>query len=78
MRMRLISLAVLCLTTAGPLTPPAYALSQQELIARIKDAGYSQVGDIKSTPEGMIVKARKDGRDVRLVVDSNGTIRERD
>jgi len=77
MWMRSISLAVLCLTTAGPLAL-AYALSQQDLIARIKEAGYSQVGDIKSTPEGMVVKARKDGRDVHLVVDSNGQIRERD
>jgi len=77
MWMRSISLAVLCLTTAGPLAL-AYALSQQDLIARIKEAGYSQVEDIKSTPEGMVVKARKDGRDVHLVVDSNGQIKERD
>jgi hypothetical protein len=77
MWIRSISSAVLCLMTAG-LLAPAYALSQQELVARIKEAGYSQVGDIKSTPEGMVVKARKDGRDVRLLVDSNGQIRERD
>jgi hypothetical protein len=77
MCIRSISLAILCFTTVG-LLPPAYALSQQDLVARIKEAGYSQVGDIKSTPEGMVVKARKDGRDVRLLIDSNGQIRERD
>ena len=76
MWMRSISLAAFCLTTC--LLAPAYALSQQELIAKIKEAGYSQIGDIKSTPEGMIVKARKDGRDVHLLVDSNGQIKERD
>lgn len=76
MSMRSISLAAICLTTTC-LLAPAYALSPQELIAKIKEAGYSQIGDIKSTPEGMVVKARKDGKDVRLVVDSNGQIKER-
>ncbi|HVX76306.1 MAG TPA: hypothetical protein VHB49_09270 [Bradyrhizobium sp.] len=77
MWMRPISLAAFCLTTIC-LLAPAYALSPQEIVAKIKEAGYSQIGDIRSTPEGMVVKARKDGRDVQLVVDSNGQIKERD
>jgi hypothetical protein len=74
---RSISLVVFYLTTTC-LLAPAYALSQQELIARLKEAGYSQIGEIKSTPEGMVVKAMKDGKEVHLAVDSNGQIRERD
>jgi hypothetical protein len=55
----------------------AQALTQQELVARLEAAGYSQIGEIKSTPEGMAVKAMKGGKEVSLVVDSGGQIRER-
>jgi hypothetical protein len=37
----------------------------------------SQVRDIKSTPEGIAVNAKKDGKDVSLVVDSTGQFKER-
>ena len=55
----------------------AHALTQEELVAKIQAAGYSQVSDIKSTAEGISVKAMKNGKDVRLVVDSSGQIKER-
>ena len=55
---------------------PASALPQDELVAKIQAAGYSQVSDIKSTAEGITAKAMKDGKEVRLVVDSNGQIKE--
>jgi len=55
---------------------PAYALTQDELVAKIQAAGYSQVSDIKSTAEGITAKAMKDGKEVRLVVDSSGQIKE--
>jgi hypothetical protein len=38
---------------------------------------YSQIRDSKSTPEGISVKATKDGKDVSLVVDSSGQVKER-
>ncbi|MCA6124521.1 hypothetical protein J6500_21880 [Bradyrhizobium sp. WSM 1704] len=63
------------LTVLGWLSP-AVALTQEELVARIEAAGYSQVSDIKSTAEGIIAKATKNGRQVRLVMDSNGQIKE--
>jgi Peptidase propeptide and YPEB domain len=72
---RTISEATLWLTIAGALSP-AHALTQEELVARLKEAGYSQVSDIKSTAEGMTVKAMKNGKQVRLLVDSNGQIKE--
>ena len=55
---------------------PARALTQEELVAKIQAAGYSQVSDIKSTAEGTTAKAVKNGKEVRLVVDSSGQIKE--
>jgi Peptidase propeptide and YPEB domain len=55
---------------------PAHALTREELVAKLQEAGYSQVSDIKSTAEGTTVKAMKNGKEVRLVVDSSGQIKE--
>lgn len=57
--------------------PTARALTQDELITRIQAAGYSQVGEIKSTAEGTTARAMKNGKEVRLVIDSSGQIKER-
>ena len=56
---------------------PARALTQDELVAKIQAAGYSQVTEVKSTAEGITAKAVKDGKPVTLVVDSSGQIKER-
>ena len=56
---------------------PAHALSEQELAAKLESAGYSQIRDIRTTAEGTVVKAMKDGREVSLVVDSSGQYKER-
>jgi hypothetical protein len=56
---------------------PAQALTQQELVAKLQSAGYSQIREIKSTAEGTSVKAMKNGKEVSLVVDSSGQIQER-
>ena len=56
---------------------PAFALTRQELVAKLESAGYSQIGEIKSTPEGMAVHAMKNGKEVSLVVDSSGRIQEK-
>jgi Peptidase propeptide and YPEB domain len=74
--MRLISGAAFCLTMTSVLSP-AYALTQQELVAKLESAGYSQVGEMKSTAEGTVVKAVKDGKEVHIVVDSSGQFKER-
>ena len=50
---------------------------KEELVAKIQAAGYSQVSDIKSTAEGTTAKAMKNGKEVRLVIDSSGQIKER-
>jgi hypothetical protein len=46
-------------------------------LSRSESAGYSQVGEMKSTAEGIVVKAVKDGKEVQIVVDSSGQIKER-
>jgi hypothetical protein len=77
MSARAVSQAVVyCLLMVGVFSP-AHALTQQELVAKLESAGYSQVRDIKSTAEGTAVKAMKDGKEVSLVVDSSGQIQER-
>ena len=69
--------AALCTVVMVGVFSPAHALTQQELVAKLESAGYSQVRDIKSTAEGTAVKAMKDGKEVSLVVDSSGQIQER-
>lgn len=77
MWMRTISQVMFCLATTAVVVP-AHALTQQELVTKLQAAGYSQIGEGKSTPEGMAVKAMKGGKEVHLVVDSKGQIKERD
>jgi hypothetical protein len=56
---------------------PAHALTQEELTTRLQSAGYTNIRDVKSTAEGIAVKATKNGRDVSLIVDSGGQVKER-
>lgn len=74
MRKSTIYRTALLLALAGS---PAHALTQEELIAKIQAAGYSQVQDVKSTAEGITAQAVKDGKPVKLLVDSSGQIKER-
>jgi hypothetical protein len=77
MSARAVSQAVLFSLGMVGVFSPAYALTQQELIAKLEAAGYSQIREVKSTAEGIAVKAVKDGKEVSLVVDSSGQIQER-
>ncbi|MBR0905739.1 hypothetical protein [Bradyrhizobium liaoningense] len=77
MRTRITLSAVISLAIASGLLTAAHALTPEELVARLQAAGYSQVRDVKSTAEGTTAKAVKNGKDVRLVIDSSGQIKER-
>jgi hypothetical protein len=77
MSVRTVSQAVLFSLAMVGVFSPANALTQQELIAKLESAGYSQIREIKSTAEGTAVKAMKDGKEVSIVVDSSGQIQER-
>jgi hypothetical protein len=74
MWIRNISWTVFCLAllSAGP----ARALTPEELVAKLEAAGYTKVSDIKSTAEGTSAKAIKDGKEVRLIIDSKGQVKE--
>jgi hypothetical protein len=75
MRKQIISCAALLLALAGG-GSRAQALTGEELVAKLQAAGYTQVSDIKSTAEGTTARAVKDGKQVRIVVDSSGQIKE--
>jgi hypothetical protein len=77
MSVRTVSQAVLFSLAMVGVFSSANALTQQELIAKLESAGYSQIREIKSTAEGTAVKAMKDGKEVSIVVDSSGQIQER-
>ncbi|MGY4625437.1 hypothetical protein [Bradyrhizobium sp. USDA 4486] len=76
MRTSTIYRAALLVALAAGLSH-AHALTQEELIAKIQAAGYSQVQDVKSTAEGITAIAVKNGKPVKLLVDSSGQIKER-
>lgn len=63
MRISTIYQAALLLALAAS---PANALTQDEVIAKLQAAGYSQVQDVKSTAEGITANAVKDGKPVKL------------
>lgn len=67
--------AVLCSLILGCAFTPANALTQDELLTRLEAAGYSQ---IRENGSGKIktFKAVKNGKEVRVVVDSLGQIKE--
>ncbi len=56
-------------------SPSARALTQDEIVAKLEQAGYSQ---IRQVPAGKIksFKAVKDGKEVSIIVDSSGHIKE--
>ena len=54
---------------------PAYGLTNQEVVAKLEAAGYSQIREMKS---GKIItyKAVRAGKEVSLVIDSYGKVKE--
>ena len=77
MQKPILSHLILALAIAGT-SMPANALTQDELVAKLQAAGYGNISDVKSTAEGMTAKAMKNGKPVRLVIDSSGQVKEQD
>ena len=65
--------AIVCALGIIPLVSPAFGLTSDELIARLKAAGYTQVREVRS---GKITtyRAVRSGKDVSLLVDSFGKL----
>lgn len=77
MSVRVLSRTVLCSLVMAGVFSSAHALTQDELVSKLETAGYSQVRDVKSTAEGTSAKAMKNGKEVTLVIDSSGQIKEK-
>jgi hypothetical protein len=75
MRLRTFSPAILLSLELLMVSPSAHALTQDEIVTRLESAGYSQ---IRPVPAGKIksFKAVKNGKDVSIIVDSGGHIKE--
>ena len=75
MQVRTCLLAMLCPLGMAAVFSPAHALTQGEIVAKLESAGYSQIRQI---PTGKIIsfKAVKNGKEVSIIVDSTGHIKE--
>ena len=66
---------ILCSLILSSVVTCAHALTQEEALTKLEAAGYSQVrengaGKIKT------FRAVKDGKEVRVILDSSGQIKE--
>ena len=75
MQVRIVSLTILLSLELVIVSQSAHALTQDEMVAKLESAGYSQ---IRPVPAGKIrsFKAVKNGKDVSIIVDSGGHIKE--
>jgi hypothetical protein len=71
----MLARVVLCCLILACAFTPANALTQEELLARLEAAGYSQ---IRENGSGKIrtFKAVKNGKEVSVIVESRGRIQE--
>jgi hypothetical protein len=75
MLMRVLSRAAICTFVIFPVALPAYGLTSEEAIAKIEPAGYSQIREM-TAGKIMTYKAVRAGKEVSLVIDSFGKIKE--
>jgi hypothetical protein len=54
----------------------AQITTEDQLKAKLESQGYKDIRDVKFGPEGITLKATKDGRDQSLLMDSTGKIIE--
>jgi hypothetical protein len=60
-------------------SPSSVAMTPSEAEARTKleQAGYTNIRDVRAGAEAITATATKDGREVSLIIDSAGSIRQR-
>jgi hypothetical protein len=58
-----------------PVVLPAYGLTSQEVVAKLEAAGYSQIREM-TAGKIMTYKAVRGGKEVFLVIDSFGKVKE--
>jgi hypothetical protein len=69
------SRAAICALAIFPIVVPAYGLTSQEAVAKLEAAGYSQIREM-TAGKIMTYKAVRGGKEVSLVIDSFGKIKE--
>jgi hypothetical protein len=67
--------AAICALVIFPVISPAYGLTSQEAAAKLEAAGYSQIREM-TAGKIMTYKAVRGGKEVSLVIDSFGKIKE--
>jgi hypothetical protein len=72
---RAVLATTMCSLALVGVVPSAHALTENEIVAKLESAGYSQ---IRAVPSGKIksFKAVKNGKDVSVIVDSSGHVKE--
>jgi hypothetical protein len=70
---------VLAVALAGgfPSLVLAQLTTEQDVQRTLEREGYQQVQDVKFTSEGITAKAVKDGKQVSLMLDPSGKIKQR-
>jgi hypothetical protein len=67
--------AAICAVAIFSIVSPAYGLTGQEIVAKLEAAGYSQIREM-TAGKIMTHKAVRGGKEVSLVVDSFGKVKE--
>ena len=64
-------------TAAGSDAASQMTPTEREAVAKLEKLGYTEIKNVRSGPEGISAKAMKEGREVSVVIDSGGNVRER-
>ena len=75
-RSRTLLLAALLVGGVSPLVH-AQLTTEQDVQRTLEREGYQQVRDVNFTSEGITAKAVKDGKQVSLMLDPSGKIKQR-
>jgi hypothetical protein len=75
MLMRVLSRAAICVFAISAVALPAYGLTSEEAVAKIEAAGYSHIREM-TAGKIMTYKAVRAGKEVSLVIDSFGKVKE--
>jgi hypothetical protein len=67
--------AAICALAIFSVFSPAYGLTSQEVVAKLEAAGYSQIREM-TAGKIMTYKAVRGAKEVSLVVDSFGKVKE--
>lgn len=70
-----VSRAVIYALVIFPVVLPAYGLTSQEVVAKLEAAGYSHIREM-TAGKIMTYKAVRGGKEVSLVIDSFGKVKE--